>query len=410
MFGGGMLGLLVALLVLSVLSRQASLFVLAVALLAAAGLSRVWERHCLSRIEYRRSFSRRRVPFGEQIEMEIEVVNRKPLPLSWLEIDDEVPAELAPSRGCVRAAHKPGRFLLSNLLAFRPYERVRRRYTIHCKARGEHVFGPVRLRSGDLFGFVTCEQVVDLLDTVVVYPRIADLSELGLVARQPLGDWRVRSWLFEDVSRAAGTRDYRPTDGLRRIHWPASARLQRLQAKVFEATTGHRLAVFLNLAAEEGYWWGQRYDPDVLELAITVAASLANWGLERGYQVGLYANGMHRWSWARVAVEPGSDPSQLERLLTALARLMPFAARRFGDLLAEESRRLAFGTSVVLVSASLTRQDIAGALALRARGHGVTAILTGRQPPPEGLRGIAVRRVGPPEAWRDATALSAAGD
>ena len=74
---------LLLLFALSVATREAPLFLLTLALLVAAALSRLWERFALERIEYRRHFSRAQVAFGEQVELEIEVVNRKLLPLSW---------------------------------------------------------------------------------------------------------------------------------------------------------------------------------------------------------------------------------------------------------------------------------------------------------------------------------------
>ena len=405
-----MIGVLVVLLVLSVVTRQGSLFLLSLALLVAAGLSRLWERHCLTGIEYRRHLSRRQASFGEEIQLEIEIVNRKLLPLSWLEIEDEISQNLSPTRGRVYLSHKPGRALLANLLALRPYERVRRRYAIPCLSRGEHLLGPVRLRSGDLFGFVTCERTIELADTVVVYPRVVSLTQLGLPARQPLGNLRTRSWIFEDASRIAGAREYRPGDGLRRIHWPATAKTQQLQVKVYDATTSHKLAVFLNLDTREQVLWGYGYDPEVLELSITIAASVAKWGLEQDYQVGLYTNGMHRLSRADVAVDPGRGVGQLERILVALGRVQPIAVRPFEDVLSRTSHRLAFGTTVVLVTAALTSPVTATVRALRAHGHAVSVILTGRLGGTASLQGIMVRHVGPPESWRDMPVLSVAGD
>jgi uncharacterized protein (DUF58 family) len=174
--------------------------------------------------------------------LEVEIVNRKLLPLSWLEVEDEIPQPLSPRKGRIAPSYKPERSLLASLLAMRPYERVRRRYMISCTKRGEHVFGPVRIRSGDLFGFVVWERELPTEEQLIVYPRVLPLERLGLPACQPLGALRTQSWLFEDVSRIAGSREHRPGDGLRRIHWPASVRTQRLQTRLYEPTTSHKLA------------------------------------------------------------------------------------------------------------------------------------------------------------------------
>ncbi len=406
MFGAGTLTLLVLLLLVSILSHEAPLFLLSLALLVAAGLSRIWERYCLDGLEYRRHFSTHQATFGETIELSVEIVNRKILPLAWLEIEDEIPRELPPSRGKVFYSHKPTRSLVSMLIALRPYERIYRRYPIPCTVRGEHVFGGVRLRTGDLFGLVSREQTFEETDVLVVYPRVVPLTALGLPAYQPLGDLRTRSWLFEDPSRLAGVREYRPGDSLRRVHWAATARTQQLQVKVFEPTTSHKLAIFLNVKSTPGGWWGLDYDPDALEMAITSAASVSAWAVDQGYQVGLTTNGMHRFGRLRVSVESSGSPSQLSRILEALGRLQPLAVRPFEDTLAQDTSRLAYGSTIVVISAVLSEPIVAELLALRRRGYPVTLLYAGRQAMPASLDGVVMRRVGPPGEWRDLAELS----
>src|SRR5436190_1792347 len=224
------------------LARQTPLFLLALALLLAAGLSQLWKRYCLAGLEYRRRFSHQRVAFGETIELEIEI---------------------------------------------------------------------------------------ELIDTVVVFPRVVPVTALGLPAHEPLGNWRVHSWLFEDPSRLVGARAYRPGDSLRRINWAASARTQQLQVKVYEPTTSHKLMLFLDLNTTPGEWWGLIYDSEALELSISTTASLAAWALAAGYPVGLATNGTRRFAPSRLAVEPTSSPTQLPAILEALGRLQPFAVRPF---------------------------------------------------------------------------------
>jgi uncharacterized protein (DUF58 family) len=393
----------------SVLTRALPLFVLALVLLLAVGVSRLWEKYALTGIEYKRNIPSHRAGFGEKVVLEVEIVNRKLLPVSWMEFEDGIPSALAPAIGRVSPSPVPGRSILSGLVSLRPYERIRRHYPIHCTVRGEHRFGPVMLRSGDLFGFVDCEKILPTEDTLVVYPRVVLLTRLGLPARSPLGELRVQSWLFEDVSRIAGAREYRPGDGLRRIHWPASARTQCLQTRVYEATTCHRLGIFLNVATDENGEHEDSYDPDVLELAITTAASIASWGLEQGYQTGIYTNGQHLHDRGCVVVEPASESAQLERVLLALARLQPLAIQQFDELLAEQFRQLHFGTTVVVVTATLLPDTSAQLLDLRSRGHAATVVLTGRSQRSVTLRGIAIRQVGPPESWREMPTLALSG-
>ncbi len=406
MLAGEMVVALVLLFALSVATRETPLFLLTLALLVAAALSRLWERFALRRVEYRRRFSRVHAAFGEKVELEIEVVNRKPLPLSWLEVEDEMPSDLKLLHGRLQPSHKPHRAVLANLLALRPYERLRRRYVLSCTARGEYIFGPVRLLSGDLFGFAICERTLEISDTLVVYPRVVPLTELGLPATQPLGELRAQSWIFEDPSRMAGAREYRPGESLRRIHWPATARSQQMQSRLYEATTDHKLGIFLNAAAAEDSSETCGYDPDVLEMSITTAASIAMWGLEQGYQVGLYTNGFQQNGHESATVEPGRSIGQEERILLALGRLQRLGRERFEDLLSRQGRQLPFGTTAVIVSAALSPEAVAAVQGIRTSGRGVTVILTGRHEMETPVHGVVVRRIGPPEDWRDTPRLS----
>lgn len=406
MFGPASLSLLALLLIAAVLTRQAPLFLLALALLLASGLSRLYERHCLTGLRYQRRLSRRQAPFGATVELELEIVNEKLLPLAWLEVQEELPRDLPPRQGRVLNRLRPSRPLLHALLALRPFERVRRRYQIPCLRRGEHTFGPALVRTGDLFGLVNRDLTIDTIETLVVFPRVVPLAALGLPAHQPLGDLRARSWLFEDPSRIAGAREYRPGESLRRIHWAATARAQRLQSRVFEATTSHALLLCLNLQTIQSPFVTLEYDPDALELTICAAASIAAWALAQGLAVGLVSNGIHRLSPVPVAVEARADPDHLPRLLEALGRLQPLARQPFTATLAAGARRLPYGATVVAVSAVLTPAIAAALVGLRRRGHPVVLVATGREAPAGPLDGVVVRRIGPPEHWRDLPALA----
>src|ERR1700704_6051713 len=357
--GEGFLFLIGGVVVASLLLREAQLFVVGVILLLVAGVSLVWERYCLVGLGYRRSLGQTRAMFGEEVSLTLEIVNDKPLPLAWLEIEDTVPGvglTLAPAH--IGPSHIPGRRLLTMLLSVRWYERVRRHYSVTCGARGFHSFGPATLRTGDVFGLTTREVEVAQEDFLLVYPKIVPLERLALPARNPFGDVpRRQQWLFEDPLRTVGIRDYRPGDSPRRMHWKATARApdQALQVKLFEPTTTQRLHIVLNISTAGQNWSWHGYDPEALEAAITTAASVASWGAERGYLVGLAANAKQFHSSMAVRLPPSRDPHQLMHILEALARLVPMATMAPEDLVELEIRGLAYGTTVVMVTAVATQ-------------------------------------------------------
>ncbi len=354
MRGEAWLWIIGGLLLVSLLLREAQLFVIACILLLVALVSRVWQRYCLAGVSYQRSLGQHRAFFGESVPLTVEVRNDKALPLAWVEVEDTVPGgELSLEPAHTTPSHIPGRRLLSMLLSVRWYERVRRHYNVVCSARGVHTFGPAMLRTGDVFGLSTQELPVNSEDYLLVYPRVIPLDQLHLPSNSPFGDIPVhRQWLFEDPMRTVGVREYRPGDSPRRLHWKATARApdQTLQVKLFEPTTSHRLHVLLNINTSDEHWSWQGYDPQALEAAITVAASVAKWASEHGLLVGLAANAKLFHSSLAVRIPPSRDPHQLMHIFEALASLVPMGSMPIEALVELEGHDLAYGTTVVVVS------------------------------------------------------------
>jgi uncharacterized protein (DUF58 family) len=380
-------------LLVSLLVREGQLFIIGAILLLVVGVARVWERYCLVGLGYTRSLGQERAFMGEDVPLTIEVVNDKPLPLAWVEIEDTVPgAPLSLEPVHTSPSHMSGRRVLTMLLSVRWYERVRRHYTVHCRARGFHAFGPATLRTGDVFGLSGQETVLTSMQYLLVYPKIVPLERLGLPASNPFGDRPVRQqWLFEDPLRTIGVRDYRPGDSPRRLHWKATARApgQTLQVKLFEPTTAHRVHILLNVSTSDQNWSWQGYDPEALEAAITTAASVANWATERGLLVGLGANAKIFHSTASVRIAPSRDPRQLMHVLEALAKLVPLASMSAEGLIELESRELAYGTTVVMVTAVAGQALIQQLLQLKRGGHQpVLLLITSAEQPLAPLAGM----------------------
>lgn len=365
------------LLAVGLATRQPFAFLLGLVLLLSAGASYLWDRYCLANVEYRRLFTPRRAFHGETITFTMEVTNRKPLPLAWLEIVDELPQELVPLRGRIIPSLRQRRQHLVNLFSVRWYERVRRHFTVRCDARGYFALGPARLRSGDIFGFTVRGTDVERVDHLLVYPRIVPLSALGLPALHPIGDERVQRHLLEDPTRVVGVREYAPTDPLRRIHWKATAKVQALRAKQLDSTTSHRFAIFLNLDTLGRYAEYRGFVRSLLELNILAAASIASWAVEAGHLVGLYANGYlpEGLRWARVL--PASGSTHLAAILEMLAKIFPTPVMPIGDLMQLEARNLPWGTTAVVITAVTDAPLIAGVARLLDAGHGAVAILVG---------------------------------
>ncbi len=417
-------------LLLALLFRQPLMLIVGLLALLVLLLIDIWAKYCLASLHFARTLSQQRVNFGEEITLSATVENAKILPLPWLEIEDDVPRVL-PVRGRqLRINPTTNRAQLESLFSTRWYERVTRRYTLLCNARGVHMFGPTTVRSGDLFGFTEREAKLENRQYLLVYPLIVPLSSFNLPARHPFGDRRAPRRLLEDPSRVIGVRDYVYGDDMRRVHWKATARALTLQSKIYEPTTTYTLALFLNVVTQLNTYFHPY--PELLELAVCAAASVADWALREDYAVGLYTNGFPHLpeltttrSGLQSQAVPGASPEtqqtgslkqrgmrvppassgeQFRRLMEALTRVQSFFNDPIEEVVQRERTHLPAGATVVVITSIISDPLLDVLSRLRQSGHAVALLLVSDQPISRRLAGIPVHHLGGSDTWRALTA------
>jgi uncharacterized protein (DUF58 family) len=192
---------------------------------------------------------------------------------------------------------------------------------------------------------------------------------------------RTRQTLYEDPARAAGVRDYQPGDSLRKIHWRTSASLGRLQVRKLEPAMTLRtvVALDLNLRAYED---GRAHY--ATELAIVVAASLANDLAGRRQEVGLLSNGRdpaREGEPRRVQIAPRKGRAQLTAVLDVLARIQAGAGMSVDALLTEAMGDLSWGATVVVITGQ-EDETLRGSLTrLRRAGFAVSVVVVNQVSP-----------------------------
>jgi uncharacterized protein (DUF58 family) len=374
--------------------------------LILGGANLLWTHRCLDGVEYQRSLGTPKALWGETTSLTVRIANRKLLPLTWLRTEDFVPERLRIDGAHIVYDQSLVFTYLATLSPILPFEQIVRRYTIHCRQRGLFTFGPVTVESGDLLARHKAAKVLPGVETLLVYPKLFDLHVPKPLSHRMIGRMVTRRAMLEDPSRVVGAREYRPGDPLRRIEWRASARMRELMVRISEPTTDVSLGVFLNFKGRAmGY---QELYPAQLEFAISLAASLARWGLDRKCPVGVFGNGSRGPTGSvRVPIAAGGD--QLRRILEALAVATPFGEGAFGPLLVAEARRLPFEAALVVVS-SIIDGEVAAAVAEVARQRPITILKVGvGDAPRPPLPGVQLIEVPYEENWENIQALSLAG-
>jgi uncharacterized protein (DUF58 family) len=253
--------------------------------------------------------------------------------------------------------------------------------------RGVHRFGPLEARLGDPFGLFPRRIRVAPENEVVVYPAIHALLHT------------VPQWSGNGVAEAhrgqpvdvppdvSTIRDYAPTDGLSRIHWPSTARTGRLISRTFDTGQSADLLVVLDL--EHGIHAGSGIEAS-LEYAISICASVVHGAIRRGQAVGLVTN-----SRGAASFGAGRGEVQRLRLLDFLALATDDGIRSLSETISRHGDGWRGRGGMVVITANRSSEWVEALVDSATRGQRHLCIFI--EPTSFGARGQALRI---PAAWR----------
>lgn len=350
------------------------------ALLLIVSLAWAWSN--INWVHLSRVTRTRRTQVGRPFEERFTVRNTSILPKLWLEVRDQstLPAHYASKVVSGLGSRSAFTWRINTLATL----------------RGRYRLGPIRLSSSDPFGLFPMERQLTPTTNVVIYPLTVDIHRFALpIGVLPGGD-ALRRRTHYVTTNAAGVRDYAPGDGFSRIHWPSTARRNRLIVKEFELDpladiwVVVDMAMFSHVAADpdrakkdeqgadsEGVvgwlpWRDEAYSlPDATEeYVVTIAASLAQFFLRRDRAVGLLAHGQ-----LREIVQPDRGERQLNRLLETLAVMRAEGQTAIENVLDAESHLFQRGTTLLVVTPTALETWASTARQLSRRGLRVVSIL-----------------------------------
>ncbi len=359
--------------------------------LIASTISKLWHRLALEDVHYERLLPQKRAFIGETVPITLALTNRKPLPLPWVQIDDPIGDGLEVVEGITHSDSYTGTHRVRQSVSMAWYERTLWDYKVRPTRRGLLEVGPVTIESGDPFGFTSEFKNEYHKDTILVYPRMVSLGELGIPSVRPLGDVRGGLRIYPDPSRPVGLRGYVRGDPLKWVDWKATARLQEMQVRQYDPSTATTVVLVVAVDTDEPYW--ETHDPDELERVILAAAAVAGYATEEGYVIGLFSNDLRIPEDGRMTVPPSHGREHLSEVMAALAMMKNFAVAPMAEQLSAHSRVLPAGATLV-VTAGFLPEDLVAALGeLKRRGHKIVVIYTGKEPCPNLSSGITVYEV-----------------
>ncbi len=356
-----------------------------------SGLAWVWNRLSVVELNHRRKISESRIFAGESTKMTFSLPNNKPLPLPNVVVELDLPEELSIEEIKTWSSPATRTQVLRLPTSMLWYEKIQWSYTLTCKEPGFYPLGPIKMDSGDIFGFFKNSTVHFDKNYLLVYPRIVKLNELGMPSNRPLGESIAGSKMFEDNTRPNGVREYQQGDPLKIIDWKATVKFQSMHVRTFDPSSSTTVIVVSAVETMRRRWEG--YSKLYLNRVITASASVAAYAFEKGYKIGLFSNGTPIVSNRPLKIPPSSAPEQLNILLGALRTIRPFESAPISSRLSEYSRKIPYGATVAIIVA-LVEADLVYVLADMSKiGLKIVVLYVGTPPCPKLPLGVIVYEI-----------------
>jgi uncharacterized protein (DUF58 family) len=284
---------------------------------------------------------------GDQLRTTYTLRNTSRLPKLWLEVHNPstLPIPL-PGRAISLGTRRERSWVARVPLARRGHFRV----------------DPLQIRTGDPFGFFEANASVGHGLTLVVYPRIERIPRWRLRAVSLEGSRSTPVRTQQTTPLATSIRPYAPGDAFNRIHWPSTARTGEIQVKEFDLEQTADVWLFVDL--ERRVQCGSGDDSSV-EVAVRVAAAVAERALSENRSVGLTTTGAHI-----IHLSPDRGPRQRQKILNLLAAVDGDGSTPLVEALVAGLPLLRRGMSAVIVTPAAETAWVRPLATLRPRGIG----------------------------------------
>lgn len=339
-------------------------------------LAALWAWLNLRNVQIVRQTRARRAQVGQYTDERFIVRNTSRIPKLWLEVRDE----------STLPGHQASRVV--NALAGRRQRGWQVR--TYARRRGRYTLGPITLSSGDPLGLYRFEKLLPATSSMVVYPATIDLPRFEPPIGQLVGGEALRMRTQFVTTNVAGIRDYVPGDSFNRIHWPSTARKERLLVKQFEIDPTADIWIVLDMQRDvqvgemgngdeiepalpallETHRQRTVLAPTTEEYGVTVAASLARHFLSQNRAVGLVTYGQDR-----EVVQLDRGERQVNKILETLAVIRAVGRAPLEQVLTAEERLFGRNTIVIAITPSPFEPWVPVLRELRRRGAHSVAVL-----------------------------------
>ncbi|WP_156043177.1 DUF58 domain-containing protein [Paenibacillus sp. UNC451MF] len=207
--------------------------------------------------------------------------------------------------------------------------------------RGSYTFGSTECVTEDIFGLFEHSGTLKMPHSIVVLPQTVPIREWQQFHQMMKGTnhHSTTTRAVRETTQINGVREYMYGDRLSRIHWNATAKTGTWKSKEFERESLPK--TYLILDRERKVY----NDLDQFELAVSVAASLFQYGATRGLALGLLSTGSDD-----VYYEPKPGQNQQKMVQQHFIQVEADGSYSLKQVMREKAQNLVPGSFITLIT------------------------------------------------------------
>ncbi|WP_174615818.1 DUF58 domain-containing protein [Virgibacillus ihumii] len=294
-----------------------------------------------------RHFSRNVVRTGDNVDVTVKVKRSMPYPLYFCICEEIFPDTLQRTKGSnesYRYLNEPDRMHVNRSIKKIVFPGFRREiefpYVLQQVPRGEHQLKFIRIRVGDVFGFVKKEHTFHVKDQVVAFPdkRSVHMNETFSSFEQ--GSISSYALNLKNSNVATGVREYEPGDKFSWIDWKQTAKKNNVITKEFEQEKSTDTMVVLDACDYEGI------NKLAFEAAVELTVSMLEYVRKQASQVSFLSVGGNA-----VFFPMHHDPIKADSIRRHLTRIQPDGGTQpFSMKLQGELPKVPKGSNIIMLT------------------------------------------------------------
>ncbi len=208
----------------------------------------------LSNFSVTRNIKKSYLEAGDSLQVDIEIKRKYPIPLMYLRIEEIYSDSIhyfdigkMKYQEMTRAeGYNEKRSMRTLIFPWFKREKIVTYYLNHLP-RGKHKRKAMRIQTGELFGFINKEAIIETENELIIYPKIKPIKLLQTARQLDSGNSPSTLVNEKHTNIVSGVREYIPGDRFSWIDWKTTARKNTVMTKEFEQEKDTQLGVVLDL-------------------------------------------------------------------------------------------------------------------------------------------------------------------